>query len=314
MTTLRLAFMGTPEFSVPTLAELLAAGHDITAVYCRPPRPAGRGQKPRPCPVQIFAEAHGLEVRTPKSLKSAEEQAAFAALDLDAAVVAAYGLILPKTILEAPRHGCLNLHASLLPRWRGAAPIQRAIMAGDRETGVMVMQMEEGLDTGPILLAERMPIAPDETAGSLHDKLARVGGPLMVRALAALSRGALTPTPQPEEGVTYAHKVTKEESRIDWSRPAEELDRIVRGLTPHPGAFFELAGADGKPVRLKVLRARPVEGSGTQGTVLRDLTIACGQGALEVLEVQPAGKRPMKAAEFLRGFRPNYGKLRGHNT
>jgi len=303
MTTMRLAFMGTPDFSVPALAELLAAGHDIAAVYTQPPRPAGRGHQPRPSPVQAFAEAHGLPVRTPTSLKSSDEQEAFAALDLDVAVVAAYGMILPRPILDAPRFGCLNLHASLLPRWRGAAPIQRAIMAGDTETGIMVMQMEEGLDTGPVLLAERVPIAPDETAGSLHDKLANIGGPLIVRALAALSRDALTPTPQPEAGVTYAHKISKEESRIDWSRPAQELDRIIRGLTPFPGAFFELPGADGKPVRLKVLRARPVEGSGNPGTPLDGLTIACGEGALEITDVQPAGKRAMSAEEFLRGFR-----------
>ncbi|MFP3945232.1 MAG: methionyl-tRNA formyltransferase [Alphaproteobacteria bacterium] len=309
--TLRLAFMGTPDFAVPTLAELLAAGHEIAAVYTRPPRPAGRGHKPKPSPVHAFAEAHGLPVRTPASLKGAEEQEAFTALDPDVAVVAAYGLILPKPVLDTPRHGCLNLHASLLPRWRGAAPIQRAIMAGDEETGVMVMQMEEGLDTGPVLLAERVPIAPDETAGSLHDTLARIGATLMVRALAALERDALTPTPQPEEGVTYARKVTKEESRIDWSRPAAELDPVIRGLTPHPGAFFELTDTNGRTVRLKVLRARPVEGGGAPGTILQGLTVACGEGALKIEEVQPAGKRPMSAEEFLRGFRPAEGARAG---
>ncbi|MEQ9125522.1 MAG: methionyl-tRNA formyltransferase, partial [Alphaproteobacteria bacterium] len=228
--------MGTPDFSVPVLAEILAAGHDVVAVYSQPPRKAGRGMEEQPSPVHRFAEEHGIPVFTPVSLKGEAEQEAFASLDLDAAIVVAYGLLLPKPVLEAPRLGCLNLHASLLPRWRGAAPIQRAIMAGDRETGVMVMQMEEGLDTGPVLLAERVAIAPDDTAGALHDRLSHIGASLMVRALAALSRGGLQPTPQPEEGVTYAKKIEKAEARIDWSRPAKEVDCHIRGLTPFPGA------------------------------------------------------------------------------
>ncbi|WP_420560686.1 methionyl-tRNA formyltransferase [Tepidicaulis sp.] len=305
MSALRIAFMGTPDFSVPVLGELLAAGHEVVAVYSQPPRKAGRGMEEKKSPVHLFAEENGIEVRTPRSLKEAAEQEAFAALNLDVAVVVAYGLILPQKVLEAPRLGCLNLHASLLPRWRGAAPIQRAIMAGDAETGVMVMQMEAGLDTGPVLLAEHVPIGPEETAGSLHDELSRRGADLMVRALAALSRGTLEATPQAEEGVTYAHKIEKAEARIDWQRPARELDAHIRGLTPFPGAFFEMA-RKGKSERVKVLRARPLEdlssGKGEPGTVLEGLTIACGEGALRLLEVQRAGKGAVSAEEFLRGF------------
>ena len=305
MSALRIAFMGTPDFSVPVLGELLAAGHEVVAVYSQPPRKAGRGMEEKKSPVHQFAEENGIEVRTPRSLKDAAEQEAFAALELDVAVVVAYGLILPQKVLEAPRLGCLNLHASLLPRWRGAAPIQRAIMAGDAETGVMVMQMEAGLDTGPVLLAEHVPIGPEETAGSLHDELSRRGADLMVRALAALSRGTLEATPQAEEGVTYAHKIEKAEARIDWQRPARELDAHIRGLTPFPGAFFEMA-RKGKSERVKVLRARPVEdlsrGKGEPGTGLEGLTIACGEGALQLLEVQRAGKGAVSAEEFLRGF------------
>jgi methionyl-tRNA formyltransferase len=296
MSALRLAFMGTPDFAVPTLAEIIAQGHEVACVYTQPPRPAGRGKEMRKTPVHEFAEQQGFEVRTPTSLKDEEEQTAFAALDLDVAVVVAYGLILPKPILEAPRLGCLNLHASLLPRWRGAAPIQRAIMAGDKETGVMVMQMEEGLDTGPVLLAERTPIGPRETAGELHDRLAQIGSSLMGRALSALSRGGLDATPQAQDGVTYAHKIEKSEGRIDWSKPAEEVDRIVRGLTPFPGAVFDVGD-----MRIKVLRAEPVEGSGEPGTVLEGLTVACAAGALKITEVQRAGKAPMSAEAFLRG-------------
>ncbi len=300
---MRLAFMGTPDFSVPVLAELLGAGHEVAAVYCQPPRPAGRGQQPRPSPVQAFAEQHGLPVRDPVSLKGPQEQEAFAALALDAAVVVAYGLILPSPILKAPRHGCLNLHASLLPRWRGAAPIQRAIMAGDSQTGVMVMQMDEGLDTGPVLLAEQVPIGPRMTAGQLHDQLSVVGASLMPRALAALARGALEATPQPEEGVTYAAKIGKTECRLDWTRTAEDLDRHIRGLTPVPGAWFEAPCASGEQVRLKILSARPVAGSGAPGSRLgEDLTIACGEGALKIESVQKAGKSPCDAEAFLRGF------------
>lgn len=313
MSTLRLAFMGTPDFSVPVLAEILAAGHEVVAVYSQPPRKAGRGMEEQRSPVHRFAEEHGIPVFTPVSLKGEAEQQAFASLDLDAAIVVAYGLLLPKPVLEAPRLGCLNLHASLLPRWRGAAPIQRAIMAGDRETGVMVMQMEEGLDTGPVLLAERTAIAPDETAGSLHDRLSHIGASLMVRALAALSRGGLAPTPQPEEGVTYAKKIEKAEARIDWSRTAKELDCTIRGLTPFPGAFFE-AGQGRNATRIKVLRAKPVPKSGKPGEVLSALdtiVVACGEGALEISELQRAGKSPIFARDFLRGFPLEPGEVLG---
>lgn len=302
--TFRLAFMGTPDFAVPVLAALIAAGHEVAAVYSQPPRKAGRGMAEQLSPVHRFAAEHGLAVRTPVSLKSEEERQAFADLGLDVAVVVAYGLILPKPVLAAPRLGCLNLHASLLPRWRGAAPIQRAIMAGDAETGVMVMQMEAGLDTGPVLLAEHVAIAPDATAGSLHDRLSEIGASLMIRALAALERGSLAATPQPDEGVTYAKKIEKEEARIDWSRDATSLDAHIRGLTPFPGAFFEVA-RDGHPVRIKVLRETPVVGHGAPGEVLAldgGITVACGAGALKLTELQRAGKGPMKADDFLRGF------------
>ncbi|WP_425064001.1 methionyl-tRNA formyltransferase [Pyruvatibacter mobilis] len=300
--TLRLAFMGTPDFSVPALAELIAAGHDVVAVYSQPPRKAGRGMAETPSPVHAFAEAQGIEVRTPEKLRDAAAQEAFRALDLDAAIVAAYGLILPQPILDAPRLGCLNIHASLLPRWRGAAPIQRAIMAGDSETGVAIMQMEKGLDTGPVLLMERTPIGTQETAGELHDRLSTIGAGLMVRALAALERDSLEVTPQPEYGVTYADKIDKAEAHIDWTRPAHELDCHIRGLSPFPGAWCEV-GKDGKRQRVKVLRALPVDGSGTPGAALDDaLTIACGDRALRLTQVQRAGKGVQQAEEFLRGF------------
>ncbi|MGV8995669.1 MAG: methionyl-tRNA formyltransferase [Parvibaculaceae bacterium] len=302
--SLRIAFMGTPDFSVTVLSELMAAGHEIVAVYSQPPRKSGRGMTETPGPVHRFAADAGLAVRTPKSLKSAEEQQAFADLDLDVAVVVAYGLILPKAVLDAPRMGCLNLHASLLPRWRGAAPIQRAIMAGDKETGVMVMQMDVGLDTGPVLLAEHMPITPTTNAGALHDGLSHVGASLMVRALAALSRGSLVAAQQSDVGVTYAHKIEKEEARIDWTRAATELDCHIRGLTPFPGAFFEVTRGD-QITRIKVLRAEPVSAKGEVGQVLsldNGITIACGDGALRISELQRAGKGPMKAEDFLRGF------------
>ena len=308
--SLRIAFMGTPDFSVTVLSELMAAGHEIVAVYSQPPRKSGRGLAETPGPVHRFALDAGLTVRAPKSLKSAEEQQAFADLDLDAAVVVAYGLILPQAILDAPRMGCLNLHASLLPRWRGAAPIQRAIMAGDTETGVMVMQMDAGLDTGPVLLAEHMPITPTTTAGSLHDDLSHVGASLMVRALAALSRGSLVATQQPDVGVTYANKIEKEEARIDWTRKATELDCHIRGLTPFPGAFFEVARGD-VITRIKVLRAEPVSAKGVTSEVLSledGITIACGEGALRITELQRAGKGPMKADDFLRGFALTVGE------
>lgn len=299
--SLRLAFMGSPDFSVPALAALVEAGHEIACVYSQPPRPAGRGKQVRPTPVHAFAEARGLCVRTPKSLKSAQEQEAFAALNLDVAIVVAYGLILPKAILEAPRLGCLNLHASLLPRWRGAAPIHRALMAGDRVTGVEVMQMEEGLDTGPILASAQTPIEPDDTTGALHDRLAALGAPLLAQTLAALERGALTPRPQAEEGVIYAHKIKAEEARIDWRSPAREVDLHIRGLSPFPGAWFELPTPKG-PVRVKALDSRLGQGEGAPGEALDDkLLIACGSGAVRLLKLQREGKGAMDGAEFLRG-------------
>ena len=294
---LRLAFMGTPDFAVPTLAELIAQGHDIAAVYSQPPRPKGRGMALEPGPVHAFAERAKLPVRTPLSLKGAEEQAAFAALNLDAAVVVAYGLLLPKPVLEAPRLGCFNLHGSLLPRWRGAAPIQRAVMAGDAQTGVMVMQMEEGLDTGPVLMAERVPVAR-KTSGELAAELSRLGADLMMRALGALERGAVTAQAQSQDGVTYAKKILKDEARIDWSKSAGEIDCLIRGLSPAPGAFTEVNGE-----RLKVLYAMPVKDRGQPGEVITDdLTVACGEGALKLLKVQRAGKGVMEARELLKGF------------
>lgn len=295
--TLRLAFMGTPDFAVPTLAELIAQGHEIAAVYSQPPRPKGRGMALEPGAVHRFAESAKLPVRTPLSLKGAEEQAEFAALDLDAAIVVAYGLLLPKAILDAPKLGCFNLHGSLLPRWRGAAPIQRAVMAGDAETGVMVMQMDEGLDTGPVLMAERVSVGR-KTSGELTTELSRLGADLMVRALAGLERGGVTPQPQAQDGVTYAKKISKEEARIDWNKSAAEIDAHVRGLAPFPGAWTEVNGE-----RLKVLYAQPVPGSGKPGAVLDDaLTVACGEGALKLLKVQRAGKSAMTAVELLKGF------------
>src|SRR3954470_19483287 len=289
---LRLAFMGTPDFAVPTLAELIAQGHDIAAVYSQPPRPKGRGMALEPGPVHAFAEHAKLDVRTPLSLKSAEEQAAFAALDLDAAIVVAYGLLLPKPVLDAPRLGCFNLHGSLLPRWRGAAPIQRAVMAGDRRTGIMVMQMDEGLDTGAVGLIEEMPIGPDMTTGELHDKMMLVGADLMGRALAALERGTLTFTPQPDAGVTYAKKIEKAEARIDWSKPANEVHNLIRGMSPFPGAWFELE-LSGTPVRIKALRSTLATGQAAPGTILPDLTIACGSGAVKLTSLQREGKSAM---------------------
>ncbi len=298
---LRLVFMGTPDFAVPTLVELVGQGHDVAACYTRAPRPAGRGLDLQPSPVECEARRFGIPVLTPKSLRTPEAEAAFRAHEADAAVVVAYGLILPKPILEAPTLGCFNLHASLLPRWRGAAPINRAIMAGDAETGVMVMRMEEGLDTGPIAMAERVSIGPDMTAGDLHDALARLGADLIVRAISALERGTLTLTPQSAEGVTYAAKIDKQETRIDWSQDWNRVHDHCRGLSPFPGAWFEI-GDGAKAVRIKVLRTTSGDGSGAPGTVLDDqLTIACGTGAVRILEVQRAGRQPMKAAEFLRG-------------
>lgn len=297
---MRVVFMGTPEFSVPTLTEIVSSGHEVVAVYTRAPKPAGRGQAERKSAVHEAAEGFGIPVFTPKSLKGLDEQGVFALHDADVAIVVAYGLLLPKAILEAPRMGCLNLHGSLLPRWRGAAPIQRAVMAGDAQTGVMVMQMDEGLDTGAVAVGEVIPIGPDMTAGELHDQMMRVGADLMGRALAALERGSLDFTPQPEDGVTYAKKIEKAESRIDWSLPAEEVHNHIRGLSPFPGAWFELE-LGGKPVRVKVLRSSLAKGSGAPGSVLGDLTIACGSGAVRLVQVQREGKSAMDAATFLRG-------------
>jgi methionyl-tRNA formyltransferase len=295
---LRIAFMGTPDFAVPALDALCQAGHDLAAVYCQPPRPAGRGQRSRPCPVQAWAEDRGIPVQTPVSLKKADAQQVFRDLRLDAAVVAAYGLILPKAILEAPRLGCLNIHASLLPRWRGAAPIHRALLAGDRETGISIMQMDEGLDTGPVLLTERIPITDDMTAAVLHDALSALGARLIVDALQGLADGTLEATPQPEQGVTYAAKLTREEGRLDWTESADALERKVRAFTPWPGAWCEVAGA-----RVKLLAAQVVDGAGDPGAVLDDrLTIACGERALRPSRLQREGRKEMDAETFLRGF------------
>lgn len=295
--TLRLAFMGSPAFGLPTLEALIAAGHEIACVYSQPPRPAGRGKKERLTPVHEFAAARGIEVRTPKSLKKAPEQEAFAALNLDLAIVVAYGLILPKPIIDAPKRGALNLHGSLLPRWRGAAPIQRAIMAGDNITGVQVMRMEEGLDTGALLATAETPIEFDDTTQTVHDRLSKLGAALMRDTLAKFERGETTETPQSEQGVTYAHKITPAETRIDWSRPARDIDFMIRGLSPAPGAWFELEG-----VRVKALLSRLGQGSGAPGEVLDDnLLIACGEGAVRLITVQREGRGPLAADVFLRG-------------
>jgi methionyl-tRNA formyltransferase len=296
---LRLIFMGTPDFAVPTLLEIAGRGHDIAAVYTRAPKPAGRrGLELTASPVEREARRLGLAVCAPSSLKSADAQAAFAAHGADAAIVVAYGLILPKPVLDAVPLGCFNLHASLLPRWRGAAPINRAIMAGDTQTGVTVMKMDEGLDTGAMAMAERVPIGPDMTAGELHDALARLGADLMARALAALENGALQFTPQPEAGVTYATKLDKGETRIDWAKPWSAVHNHIRGLSPFPGAWCEMTGAG----RLKILRTTRGEGGGAPGALLDDrLTVACRDGAVRIVELQRAGGRPMKVDEFLRG-------------
>ena len=297
---LRLIFMGTPEFSVPTLLELVAHGHEIAAVYTRAAKPGGRrGLELQPTAIEREARRLGIAVLTPKTLKTPEALDAFRAHDADAAVVVAYGMILPQPILEAPKLGCFNLHASLLPRWRGAAPINRAIMAGDAESGVMVMKMDVGLDTGDVAMAERLPITDAMTASDLHDALSRLGADLMVRAMAALERGALQLTKQSEVGVTYAAKIDKAESRVDWSKPAHAVLRQIHGLSPFPGAWSEIAG---ESARVKILRCEIAEGAGVPGTVLDDhLTIACGEGAIRIVELQRAGKAPMKAVDFLRG-------------
>jgi methionyl-tRNA formyltransferase len=299
---LRLIFMGTPEFAVPTLLELVAQGHSIAAVYTRAPKPAGRGMALQPSPVEREARRLRLPVHTPRTLRDEEAQTTFRALGADAAVVVAYGLILPKPILEAVPLGCFNGHASLLPRWRGAAPIQRAVMAGDAESGVTIMKMDEGLDTGPMAMAQSVAIAPDMTAGQLHDALARLGADLMPRALGALERGTLQLAAQPETGATYATKIEKSETRIDWTRPWNAVHDHARGLSPFPGAWSEVT-TGGEALRLKVLRTTRGDGSGRPGTVLDDrLTVACGDGAVHILELQRAGKQPMRADEFLRGI------------
>lgn len=293
---MRIVFMGTPEFSVPVLEALVTAGHEMVAIYSQPPRPAGRGNKERPSPVQSLAEGLGLPVRHPINFQDPDEIKSFADLNADIAVVVAYGLILPQAVLDAPKFGCLNIHASLLPRWRGAAPIHRAIMAGDAKTGVCIMQMEKGLDTGPVLLREETDILATDTTAVLHDRLSEMGAELIVRALDALP--TLTPEVQSENGVTYAAKIDKAEAKIDWAKPAAEVDRLIRGLSPFPGAWFEI---DGK--RVKVLNSAVVDGQGPAGEILDDaLTVACGEGAVRLLRLQRAGKGAMTPEDFLRGF------------
>ena len=298
---LRLIFMGTPDFAVPTLRALAERGHEIVSVYTREAKPAGRGMKLQPTPVEQEARKLGIPVLTPKTLRTAEAAAEFAAFQADAAVVVAYGMILPQAILDAPKFGCFNLHGSLLPRWRGAAPINRAIMAGDAESGVMVMKMDVGLDTGDVAMTARLPITDTMTAVDLHDALAPLGATLMADAMAALERGELSFVKQSEDGVTYAAKIDKAEARIDWSKPAAEVLRHIHGLSPFPGAWCELP-IDGEPVRIKLLRCEAARGAGEPGALLGDdLTIACGDGALRVLQLQRAGKQPMSAEQFLRG-------------
>lgn len=295
---MRIVFMGTPDFAATVLKTLIGGKHEILCAYSQPPRPSGRGHKLQPSPVHQLAEANGVMVRCPQSLKSAEEQKAFADLKADVAVVAAYGLILPKPVLDAPKFGCLNVHASLLPRWRGAAPIQRAIMAGDAMTGVCVMRMEEGLDTGPVLLRESLPIGPETTAGELHDRLSDLGGKLMAVALEMLTlNGTAIAMPQPEAGATYAKKIEREESRIDWTKPAAEIERLIRAMAPQPGAWFEHGGE-----RFKILKAKVLPGTGKPGRIEKDaLVVGSGEGLLAIETIQRQGKGPMDAASFLRG-------------
>ncbi|MEN5247998.1 methionyl-tRNA formyltransferase [Brucella pseudintermedia] len=299
---MRVVFMGTPEFSVPILTAIIGHGYEVVAVYTQPPRPAGRrGLELNKSPVHEKAEQFGIPVFTPKSLKSPEEQAVFASLEADVAIVVAYGLLLPQAILDAPRLGCYNGHASLLPRWRGAAPIQRAIMAGDAETGMMIMKMDAGLDTGPVAMAEKIAITPDMTAGELHDRLSMIGADLMIRALGALERESLALQPQAEEGVTYAAKIDKAEARIDWSKPAKDVHNTIRGLSPFPGAWCEME-INGAVERVKLQRSTLGEGRGEPGAVLDDrLTVACGEGAVRLVTLQRSGGKPLPAQEFLRG-------------
>ena len=306
---MRIVFMGTPDFAVPALRAVLAAGHEVAAVYTQPPREAGRGMNLRKSPVHRAADEAGLPVLTPETLKAPGEAERFRALQADAAVVVAYGLILPKEILEATPHGAFNIHASFLPRWRGAAPINRAIMAGDTQSGVTIMRVTEGLDAGPVCLASRVKIGPDMTAGELHDALAPLGAELMVKALAALGEGRLDCRPQNDAAATYAPKLDPRETRINWRLPARDVHDRIRGLSPHPGAWFEIA-LGGKRERIKVLRAAAAKGSGPAGTLLDDeLTIACGKGAVRLTEVQRAGRKPMQAAEFLRGVKLKPGTV-----
>lgn len=291
---MRLIFMGTPDFSVPPLNALVEAGHDIAAVYTQPPRPAGRGKKARPTAVHARAETLGLDVHTPTSLKSDDALTTFQSHQADVAVVVAYGLILPQTILDTPKRGCLNIHASLLPRWRGAAPIHRAIMAGDDQTGIAIMQMEAGLDTGPVLLSETLKIEITDTTGTLHDKLSTLGAKLIATAIANLPN--LTPTPQSENGITYAHKIDKAEARVDWTKSAEHISTQIRGLSPFPGAWCMIDGD-----RVKLLNADIIAATGAPGTHLGDFRIACGENAVQITKAQRPGKRPMSPADFLRG-------------
>jgi len=298
---MRVVFMGTPDIAVPTLSEIIGRGHDVVAVYSQPPRPAGRGKKERKSPVHELAEGFGLEVRTPLNFKDETDIEAFEALDADIAIVVAYGLLLPERILNAPEKGCLNMHGSLLPRWRGAAPIQRAIMAGDEQTGIMVMQMDKGLDTGAVGLVEEIPITPNMTAGELHDQMMARGADLIGRALSAVERDSLHFTPQAEEGVTYAKKIDKAEARIDWNASARDIHNKVRGLSPFPGAWFEVE-LNGKPTRVKVIKAKLADGSGVAGEVIDDLlTVATGDGAIALTHVQRAGKSMMDAETLVRG-------------
>ena len=305
MTRLRLAFMGSPDFAVPTFQALIEAGHEIVCAYSQPPKRAGRGKKLRPTQVHTFAETQNIPVRTPKSLKSDEEKANFAALDLDAAVVVAYGLILPQAVLDAPRLGCINLHGSLLPRWRGAAPIQRAVMAGDTQTGVQAMMMEAGLDTGPVLLTAKTDISANDTAGTVHDRLAELGADLMPRALEGLADGSLKPQSQSDDGVTYASKLGPEDQHIDWSKSAREIDCQIRGLSPFPGAYcYWKPEGDSDPIRLKILMSEEMQEThdAVPGTVLNDdLRVACGTGVIRILKLQKPGGKPMDAQDFLRG-------------
>ena len=301
---LRLAFMGSPEFAVPTLADIIAAGHDVACVYSQPPRPAGRGKQVQKTAIHEFAESRWLEVRTPENFRAAADRKALADLKLDVAVVVAYGLLLPQEILDAPRLGCFNLHGSILPRWRGAAPIHRAVMAGDRITGVQVMKMEAGLDTGPVMKTAIARITEDDTTGDIHDQLSHLGAQLMVKALAELEAGPVKLTPQTEDDVTIAPKVTPAEARIDWTKPAAQVSAHIRGLSPHPGAWFELDGQ-----RIKALHARAEDGSGRPGEVLDDdLLVACGEGAVRLTRLQRAGKGQMSAEEFQRGARISRGR------